>query len=114
MGRGNPSDVVYPCVLSSVDAHACGAVRCLKRKRRVESHCFRAADLELDTACNVDVWRETRPTPREWQLTICPYPEVVSSTGSADGWQSVVSVSCGVGCGCEGFCDEAARVRSLM
>lgn len=57
-GEGHSSSrdvVVYPCVVASVDAHACVAVRCgavLKRKRRVafESHCFRAAHLQLDPA----------------------------------------------------------------
>lgn len=85
---------MYPCVLSSVDAHACGfAVRCLKGKRRVafESHCFRAAYVQLDPAnCRgVPGDRKCAQEKGKGKLTICPYPEVVSSTGRADGWKSV-------------------------
>lgn len=115
--------MVYPCVVSSVDAHACGAV--LKRKRRVafESHCSGAAYVQLDPAI-ADVYRDRTSTERKGRgvkgnLRFAHNAEVVSSTGSADGWQSVSasvvsgSVSCGCSCRCEGgvSCDEAPRVR---
>lgn len=93
----------------------CGAV--LKRKRRVafESHCFRPAHLQLDPAiAGVCRDRTGRRRKGKGQLTICPYPEVVSSTGSADGWQSVSEMSGSVSCACRcrrerGF--SATRLR---
>lgn len=58
MGEGQSSsrDVVYPCVVSSVDAMPMLAVRCgVQRETRrcvaFESHCFRAAHVQLDGPC---------------------------------------------------------------
>lgn len=138
-GRGNSSSSAWwrwwcipACLCRASMPMLCGfAVRCLKREppRWFESHCSGSrASLQLDPAnCRACTGGE-EPARKEkgWggkgKLTICPYPEVVSSTGSADGWQSVSEGVSGSGsvleegacsCRCEGggafFCDDEAR-----